>query len=62
MVFVINLANLAQLISSGFVVQMAHQGVAGIRRHGHNAAFGEQRDRLLQQTRLRVVGMDFKKL
>ncbi len=57
-VLVVDLADAAQLVGGGFVVQLAGQRVARIGGHGQHAALREQRRGLLQQARLRVVGVD----
>jgi hypothetical protein len=61
-VFLVHSADAAQLVGSGFIVQVADQGVAGVGGHGQHAALVEQLHGLLEQTRLRVVGVNAEKL
>jgi hypothetical protein len=62
MVFVVYPANAAHVIDSGFIVQMANQGVAGIGGHCQHTALTEQGHGLFQQTRLRIVRMNLQPL
>ncbi|MNL78571.1 hypothetical protein D3C87_2049970 [compost metagenome] len=59
MVFVVHLADAAHAVDGVLVVQVAHQCVAGVGGHGQNAALLQQHGALLEQARLRVVGVNF---
>jgi hypothetical protein len=59
MVFLVDAADLAQPVDGILVVEVAGQRIAGVGRHGDDAAALEQRRCLLQQPGLRIVGMDF---
>ncbi|MNV42602.1 hypothetical protein D3C71_1342820 [compost metagenome] len=59
MVFVVHLADPAQAVDGILVVELADQRIARIGGHGHNAAFLQQHGGLLEQTWLRVIGVDF---
>ena len=61
-VLVVDPADLAQPVGRGLVVQVAGDRVAGVRGHGDHAAAVEDGHRLLQQARLRVVGVQFEVL
>ena len=62
MVFVVHAPDAAQAVGGGFVVEVADEGVAGVRGHGQDLAFLQHGDGLLEQARLRVVRVDFKQL
>ena len=59
---VVHAADAPQLVGRAFVVHMANQGVAGVGGHGQHAALVEQLHGLLEQARLRVVGVNAEKL
>jgi hypothetical protein len=48
-VFFVDAANAAQALDGALVVQVAHQRIAGIRRHGDDAAAVDDLRRLLDQ-------------
>ena len=59
---VVHPADLAQVVGRGLVVEVAGQGIARIGGHGQHPAALEQRHGLLEQARLRVLGVDFEVL
>ena len=59
-VLVIHPTNAAQFVGGGLVIDVTDQGVAGICGDSDDFAFFQQRDRLFEQTNLRVVGVYFK--
>jgi hypothetical protein len=61
-VLVVHRADAAQTFGRGLVVQMAHERIARIGRDRRDAARVQDLRGLLQQARLRVVGMDFEVL
>ena len=61
-VFVVHLADAAQLVGGIFVVEVADQRIAGVGGHGGHTTTVQQGSGLFQQARLRVVGVNFKVL
>ena len=60
MVLVVHTPNPAQFVGGGLVINVAHQGVAGVGGDRQNLAFFKQGNGLLEQARLGVFGMNFK--
>lgn len=62
MMFVVYLANAANPLNRILVAKMATDGITGISGINHHAAITDDFDRLPNQSRLRIVGMNNKKL
>ena len=52
----------AHLVHGGFVIQVAGQGITGVGGHGQHLALRQQGHRLLEETRLWVVGVNLQPL